>query len=853
MPRCDKASEESRQPHLRLILTVVLGCTLLLLSSEILAWGAPVPLEHWFRIVTILITLCFAGFLCHTILRKEGSLQAEMRGRLEVEAALRQSEERMRIAIEASRFGLFDWDVTADKMVWSNKSKELLGLPVDCTPSLELLMAVVHPDDREDLQQGIKRPTPQQKDFVDEYRVVWPDGSVHWIWVKGSAYFDAEGRTLRRTGVLTNIDDRKRAEERLHLQAAALQAAANAIIITGRDGAILWTNRAFTEMTGYSAEEVIGSSPRVLKSGEQTPEFYTDLWKTILSGQIWHGEVVNRRKDGTLYIEEMTITPVRSERGEITHFVGVKQNVTQRKRRIEALRQAEEKYHAIFEDALVGIYQSTPDGRFLSVNPALARMCGYDSPEQQVAAVTDIVRDLYVDPACSVLFAQKMASDGMVRDFEHQIRRRDGAQIWLSQNARAVKDDHGELRYYEGTVQDITERKTLEAQLRQAQKMEAVGRLAGGVAHDFNNALGVILGYSDLLLPNFPAESTQHRFVEEIAKAARRAANLTQQLLAFSRKQTIQPTVLDLNAVVTDTDKMLRRLIGEDIDLIVSRASKLKCVMADRGQIEQVLMNLAVNARDAMPRGGKLIIETANVELDETYVQQHSYAKPGKYVALSVSDSGCGMSPEIQARIFEPFFTTKEAGKGTGLGLSMVYGIVKQSDGYISVYSEAGEGTTFRIYLPQVADAANPLAAPVAPKVLPRGNETILMVEDEESMRKLARGCLENSGYTVLEAANGEAAIDIVADHPDPIHLLLTDVIMPGMSGRALASTILRNRPEIKVLYMSGYTHDLITQHGVLASDVALLEKPFNIEVLVTKVRDVLDGKPSHALAASRS
>ena len=639
------------------------------------------------------------------------------------------------------------------------------------------------------------------------------------------------------------LSGRKSAEARVRLQAAALEAAANSIVITDREGTILWSNRAFSELTGYASEEARGRKPRMLSSGKHDAVFYRGLWQTIAAGKIWHGEIINRRKNGSLYTEEMTITPVRADGGEVTHFVAIKQDVTERKQAETALQRAEEKYRTIFQDAVIGIYQSSPEGRLLSVNRALAQMLGYESPEELIAEITDIASQVHGDRNRREEFKGLLAAHGVVHNFEFQAYRKDGTRVWLLENARAVRDEQGEIRFYEGTVHDITEHKILEDQFRQAQKMEAVGRLAGGVAHDFNNALGVITGYSELLQLSLPAGDPLRKQAEEIEKAGRRAASLTRQLLAFSRKQAIQPVVLDLNSVVADIDKMLRRLIGEDINLAIVRDSKLKSVKADRGQVEQVLMNLAVNARDAMPQGGKLIIETANTELDESYVRQHSYAKVGRYVMLTVSDTGCGMDKETQAHIFEPFFTTKEEGKGTGLGLSMVYGVVKQSDGYVSVYSEVGKGTTFRIYWPQVAAAAESVSSNQPRKTLPRGTETILLVEDEESLRGLARGCLRNSGYTVLEAREGQAALDLAQKHDGPIHLLLTDVVMPGVSGRELADKLVPSRPEMKLLYMSGYTRDLVTQHGVLDRETVLLEKPFGIESLLTKVRDVLDGK----------
>jgi nitrogen fixation negative regulator NifL len=837
------------------ILGIVFAATFLLIALEVSPWQVTSLTTLWaVRILRITLILCFASVLCATILKKErtfhSNLLAEMDARMQIENDLRQSEERIRMTIEAAKLGFWDHDIPNDRQVWSDASKAMLGLPLDCPETFPVLLSAVHPDDREMVRLSIDDSIRNNHDYSVEYRVIWPDGSVHWIWAQGSMSCDETGKPVRNRGILMNVDDRKRAEEQLRLQVAALDAAANAIVITDTHGSILWTNRAFTDLTGYTRQEVQGGNPRVLKSGKQDDALYQNLWQTIAAGKIWHGEIVNRRKDGSLYTEEMTITPVRSATGEITHFVAIKQDVSERIRVTEALQQAEEKYRTIFEDAVVGIYQSTPEGRFLSVNRAVAELCGYESPEQMIAEIKDIGHQSYVDPSSREEFKQILARDGVVRNFEYQAYRKDGSKVWFLENGRVVRNAQGEVRYFEGTMQDITERKQLEEQFHQAQKMEAVGRLAGGVAHDFNNALGVILGYSELLQLSLPAETTAHRYAEQIAKAGQKASALPRQLLAFSRKQTIQPTLLDLNSVVADVDKMLRSLIGEDIALTVTRDPKLKSVKADRGQIEQILMNLAVNARDAMPKGGKLIIETANAELDQLYLKEHPYAKPGSYVALSVSDSGCGMDKATQAHIFEPFFTTKDPGKGTGLGLSTVYGIVKQSDGYVSVYSEVGRGTTFRIYLPRVAGEAQPAVPASQPPKLPRGTETVLLVEDEESLRRLTRGCLQNSGYTVLEAADGRTALKLATEHGGSIDLLLTDVIMPGMSGRELAETLQKSRPEVRLLYMSGYTYDLVSQHGVLGPDVALLQKPFGIEPLLVRVRDVLDGKLGRTASA---
>jgi two-component system, cell cycle sensor histidine kinase and response regulator CckA len=521
----------------------------------------------------------------------------------------------------------------------------------------------------------------------------------------------------------------------------------------------------------------------------------------------------------------------------------------------EALRESEgrleQKYRGIFEEAIFGIFQSTPDGRYLSANPAIARMFGYDSPEQLIASVQDLAHQVYVDPRRREEFKALIERQGEVRNFEVELYRKDGSTVWVSANARAIVQD-GVVVRYEGMNQDITERKLLEGQLLQAQKMEAVGRLAGGVAHDFNNAIGVIVGYSTLLKERISSDELSLRYVEEVGKAGQRAASLTRQLLAFSRKQIVRPTILNLNSIITEMDKMLHRLIGEDIEVIVNRDPNLGRINADLGQIEQILMNLAVNARDAMPQGGRLFIETANAELDEGNLAEHRHAKPGRYVVLSVSDTGCGMDKETQAQIFEPFFTTK-GNQGTGLGLSTVYGIVKQSEGYIWVYSQKGNGTRFKIHFPRVEAAVQPATLPEDVSVISHGTETILLVEDDESMRSLTRRCLADHGYTVLDVQNGEAAIRTASQYDGPIHLLLADVVMPGISGRHLAESLAVSRPEVRCLYMSGYTADLIAKHGVLEPQVALLEKPFTQNALLRQLRKTLDTPNFTTVAAARA
>jgi two-component system cell cycle sensor histidine kinase/response regulator CckA len=606
------------------------------------------------------------------------------------------------------------------------------------------------------------------------------------------------------------------------------------------EGHLLSVNPALARMYGYdSPEEIIASitdiQHQLYVDPNRREEFKRQLEK---DGLVQHFEVQVYRKDGSkMWLS--TNTHVVCEGNTIVRYEGTFEDITDRKLLEDQLRQVQQKYRNIVENAVVGIFQSTPEGQYTTVNPAMANMLGYDSPQELVATITDISRQVYVDPNCREEFKRLVKEEGVAKNFELQACRKDGSKMWLSANVRAVFKD-GVVVGYEGMNEDITQRKLLEDQLRQSQKMEAVGQLAGGVAHDFNNALGVITGYSDLLQLNLPAGDPSRGHAEEIAKAGRRAAALTRQLLTFSRKQVIQPVVLDLNAATTELEKMLRRLIGEHIEIIFKRSTSLGRVRMDPSQVEQVLMNLAVNSRDAMPQGGRLCIETANVELDETYARQNAFVIPGSYVMLSVSDTGCGMDKDTQLHIFEPFFTTKDPDKGTGLGLSTVYGIAKQNEGYIVIYSEPGQGTTFKLYLPRLSDTAKLPLRLQMPEVLPGGTETVLVVEDEEALRTLARTCLERNHYHVLDAPDAAAALELARKHQGSIHLLLTDVVMPGMSGRELADQLIASQPEVKVLYMSGYTNDLIGQHGVLDRDAALLEKPFTLHSLLSKVYQAL-------------
>ncbi len=623
--------------------------------------------------------------------------------------------------------------------------------------------------------------------------------------------------------------------------------AADLIAVVDAEGRRIYNSGSYQRVLGYSPDELRNSLAFAQIHPDDIGRVRAAEDETRRTGVGQPLEYRIQHKDGSWRVMESTSSLIGASKKSAERLVIVNRDITQRKETLEALRLSEASLRSLVEEAPYGIYRASADGRAIEVNPALLRMLHYGAREELLRL--NLATEVFRYPEDFRRLGELLESVNHFRDVEFDWVTRDGSYITVRCGGRRLKAESGCSAGVEVFAEDVTEKRIMERQLRMAGKMEAIGRLSGGIAHDFNNLLGVIIGYSQLLRRKLgPAQASLYEFAEEIQKAGERAAALTRQLLAFSRQQILSPTILDLNHLVSDMQKMLPRLIGEDIQVQVDLQSDLGTVKADRSQIEQVIMNLAVNARDAMPTGGRLLIETANAEFDEAYTRNHDGAKIGLYVMLSVTDAGIGMTPEIVAQIFEPFFTTKELGKGTWLGLATVYGVVKQSGGYIWVDSTPGQGSSFKVFLPRTNELVEPaVSEPVSvPQVAHR--ETILVVEDAEPLRKLAQSILEQHGYRTLTAEDGEDALALTAEQRKPIHLLLTDVVMPGINGRVLSERLLPRYPHLKVLYMSGYTDSFIAGHGVLEHGIALLHKPFTEEALLAKVRQVLDA-PSLTVA----
>ncbi|MBZ5671215.1 MAG: PAS domain S-box protein [Acidobacteriia bacterium] len=820
---------------------------------------------------------CLSGIAVHTASRrrrKDGTLidveihgvplvmHGELIGQLglyhditerkRAEEAIRASEQRYRLLFERNLAGVcratldgrfLDCNDAYARILGYQSREEILAQPV--------LSVYFDPAEREAYWAKVR-----ERGTLSNYelRLRRKDGSPVWVLANDTLLEGEVDGQVVKEATLMDITERKRAEEALQVSERQLAQAMDMALLAPWEfnpaTGIFTFNDRFYALYGTTAEREGGYQ---MSAEAYAREFLYPEDVHIVADEVakalaitnpdaaWALEHRIRRRDGEMRHIVVRMSVIKNSAGLTIKTRGVNQDITERKRAEVALIEERQLLHTLLDNLPDVIYFKDRESRFTRINKAHAKVFGLSDPAQAIGK-TDF--DFFTDEHAQQAFAdeQEIIRTGQpILAKEEKETWPDGRETWVSTTKMPLRDANGNILGTFGVSRDVTERKSMEGQLRQTAKIEAIGRLAGGVAHDFNNLLTIISGYGQLLQERLSPEALGP--VEEILKASDRAATLTRQLLAFSRRQILAPQVLDLNSVVANMEKMLGRLIGEDIELATVQQPGLGRVKADPGQIEQVIMNLVVNSRDAMPEGGKITIETANVHLDKTYARRHPGATPGPQVMLAVSDTGMGMDAETLTHVFEPFFTTKEKGKGTGLGLATVYGIVKQSAGYIWVYSEPGRGSTFKIYLPRVEEPGREAEPAKAGSELAKGSETVLVVEDEEGVRSLVCETLESHGYKVLEARGADDALSIFEQYAEPIHLLLTDVVMPQMGGKELAKRLSSVHPETKVLYMSGYTDNAIVRHGVLEGGTPFLQKPFVPQTLVRKVRQVLDTK----------
>ena len=760
--------------------------------------------------------------------------------------ALQRSEANLKEALLAAEMGVWEWTRATDTVTWDENLYRIAGRdPKLPAPTYREHPQVYAPKSWQRLEAAVENALATGTPYAVDLELIRPDGSKRWVIGRGEPLRDASGHMVGLRGTVQDITQRKQAEALLtherDLLHALMDSVPDKIFFKDTASRFVRINRAHALSMGLKdSSEALGKTDFDFHPGEMAEGTLREEKRVLETGEPLVGKIEAYTKpDGRIRWNLVTKAPIKDKQGQVVGLVGISSDISERMRTEAELRRTSEVLRTVFQASPLAIIAGDRSLRVQMWNPAAERLFGWTEAEvlgEPLPIIPESRREEF-----------RAEIDGLLRGetitpFESQRLRKDGSLVEVSISTGVLRDASGEAIGVVGIFMDLTQHKAMEAQLRQKAKMEAIGQLAGGVAHDFNNLLTVIAGYGQILRARL--KSKELVYLEEILKASDQAAALTGQLLAFSRRQILAPQVLDLNSVVASMEEMLRRVIGEDVELVTVPQPGLGLVKADRGQIEQVIINLAVNARDAMPRGGRLTIETAEVDLDEAYAETHAGAIPGPHVMLAVSDTGVGMNSEILAHLFEPFFTTKETGKGTGLGLATVYGIVRQSGGSIWADSEPGRGTTMRIYLPRVEEALPEERPRETPSEQVGGSETVLVVEDEDGVRSLVSETLASHGYKVLEAKEPNQALLMLGQYAEPIHLLLTDVVMPQMSGRNLAKHMRTVHPEARVLYMSGYTDKAIVQDGILEGGTHFLQKPFVPDALARKVREILDTKP---------
>ncbi|HDQ41384.1 MAG TPA: PAS domain S-box protein [Desulfonatronum sp.] len=652
---------------------------------------------------------------------------------------------------------------------------------------------------------------------------------------------------VKNQALQEEVEVRRAVQVRQELLSQAFYSSLEGMLVIDATGRILEANPAVQTLVKRPPETLIGRHVRTILSRTGTRRQFRTIMREIALHGRFKGEIRGRDKEHGDFFVWLSVNAIQDQTHRVGHYVAVLHSIAGRQELETALMQAEFKYRDIFERSPVAIFRSTLDGRFLDVNQAYAEILGYASPEEIISSVSNISAQLYVDPRDREAYTRTLLEKGSVKDYEVRVRRKNGTYILASMNTRVIKDAEGRPASLDGFIRDITaarmaeeEKERMQTQLHQAQKLQSVGRLAGGVAHDFNNMLGVIIGQAQLALMKISAEDPLKHRLQEIEKAAQRSADLVSQLLAFARKQTVVPRFLNLNEAITGMLKMLERLVGENIELRWQPEDGLWPVKIDPSQVDQLLINLVVNAQDAISGAGVLTIQTANTALNKPMRFKQEDLPAGEYVLLTVSDTGCGMDMETQEQIFEPFFTTKDVGQGTGLGLATVFGIVKQNHGVVTVSSKPGQGTEFSIYLPRLFVRDPEIAPAFAESTMQGGTAKVLIVEDEPALLDFARETLEELGYSVLTAQSPWEAVRLVQSLSEHLDLLITDVVMPEMNGRDLAARLQALEPGLKCLFMSGYTKNVIARHGVLDEGLNFLHKPFTMRELAQKVAQVL-------------